>query len=234
MSAQLSLSTVDTTKTTKSTSSKTAAARKGPRVLAQPSVVQLAAAQWATMTGDEKNTYAAATGQMADALEPTLPARQSAYATFVALSAANIAAGQPLQTTASPYTSAPPLPAMQLIATSVGGKFTLTLISNSGYAYPIAVKAAKPVLAASNVYKSTAFKKIGSIPDFGGTVNITDLYQSRYRVPGTGYKIALELTGVAPGGYHTAGVYVFGVVGNTAAAGAEFDGEEAPVVLKVG
>jgi hypothetical protein len=181
-----------------------------------------------------KNTYAAVTGHIADVLEPTMPARKSAYPTFVALSAANITAGQPLQNVASPYTPAPLLPAMQLIATSVGGKLTLTLTANSGYAYPIAIKAAKPVLAASNVYKSTAFKKIGSIPDFGGTVNIIDLYQSRFRVPGTGYKIALELTGVAPGGYHTAGVYVFGVVGNTAAAGAQFDGQEAPIVLKVG
>ncbi len=234
MSAQLSLSTVDTTKTTQSTSSKTAAARKGPRVLAQPSVVQLAAAQWATMTGDEKNSYAAATGQMADALEPTLPARQSAYATFVALSAANIAAGQPLQTTASPYTPAPPLPAMQVSVSVVNGVLTVILLPNSLYPHPVAIKAAKPILAAGNIYKSTAFKKIGSVSSLNLINDITALYQSRYRVPGSGYKIALELTGVAPGGYHTKGVYVFGVVGNTAAAGAEFDGEEAPVVLKVG
>lgn len=55
-------------------------------------------------------------------------------------------------------------------------------------------------------------KKIGSAPTLSGPLNITALYQSRFRVPGTGYKIALELIGVIPGGYHTTELFVVGTV----------------------
>lgn len=230
----LKLSTVDTTKTTTSSSSKGNAAGKGPRVRAEQPVFSIAAAQWAAMNGDERNSYAALTGLMASGLEPATPSKKNAYTTFIALSAANIATGQPLLPTALPYAPAPPLPAMQVSASFVGGKLTLILTASAGYDYPIAVKAAKPILAANNIYKSTAFKKIGSISDFGGTANITDLYQSRFRVPGSGYKIALELTGVAPGGYHTSGLLVFGIVGNHAAEGALADPEAFETTLKIG
>ena len=97
-----STSTVDTTKTTSSTSSATVAANKGPRVRSTQSVINIAAAQWAAMTGDQRNSYAALTGVMTTALEPSLPTRKSAYGTFVQMVAANIAAGQATPATAAP------------------------------------------------------------------------------------------------------------------------------------
>lgn len=230
----LKLSTVDTTKTTTSSSSKTKAARKAPRVRAEQPVFSIAAAQWNTMTGDQRNSYAALTGLMADNLEPSVPSKKNAYSTFVALSAANIATGQPLQTTAPPYAPAPMLPPMQAVASFVNGRLALRLTSSSPYPHPIAIKAAKPILAANNVYKSAAFKKIGSIAGLSNSVDITALYQSRFRVPGSGYKIALELTGVAPGGYHTASVFAFGIVGNSAAEGLLADPETPQTTLKIG
>lgn len=154
------------------------------------------------MTGEQRNSYAALTGLMADNLAPNAPSKKNAYSTFVALSAANIATNQPLQTTAPSYAPTPMLPPMQAVASYVNGRLALRLTSKSPYPHPIAIKAAKPILAANNVYKSAAFKKIGSIAGLSNSVDITTLYQSRFRVPGSGYKIALELVGVAPGGYH--------------------------------
>lgn len=190
------------------------------------------------MTGDQRNSYAKLTGLMTSSLEPKLPPKRNAYSTFIDLSAANIATGQALLTTAPPYAPAPPLPNIQVHATSIGGVLTVTLVANAAYPYPVAIKAARPMYAANDVYKSTAFKKIGSVPSLGLMTNITAQYQSRYRVPGTGYKIALELMGVAPGGYHTASLLLTGIVGATAAEGMPHDTDDtpqgAPVTLKVG
>ena len=85
---------------------------------------------------------------------------------------------------------------MQVVASFVGGHFTLTLVPGAPYPHPIAIKAARPILAADNIYKSTAFKKIGSIPALNGPLDITALFQTRFRVPGSGYKVALELMAV--------------------------------------
>lgn len=114
----------------------------------------------------------------------------------------------------------------------------ITLTLSASYPYPIAIKAARPVLAASNIYKSTAFKKIGSLPSQIGFIDITALYQTRFRVPGPGYKIALELMGVAPGGYHTAGLFVFGIINDPTAQAMVSDpnsmDNDAPALLKLG
>ncbi len=230
-------STVDTTKTTTSTASKVAPKRRAVRILAEPSVIQQASAHWSNMTGDQKNSYAAAAADMANALAPGIQPHATPYKTFVALSAANMAAGQPLQSTAMPYASAPALPALQLIATYINNRLTLTLVPAAPYAHPIGLKAAIPLLAGVNVYKSTSFKKIGALPSLSGPIDITDLYLARYRVPGTGYKIAIEVMGVAPGGYHTQGVQVIGVVSPIAAEAllSDPDTQSAePLTLKVG
>lgn len=212
-----STSTVDTTKTTTTTASKTVGTNKGPRVRTGPSVFQLAADQWAVMSGDERNSYAAASGQMTDAMEPNAPTRKSAYSTFVALSAANIAVSQPILTTALPYSPAQPLPAVQVKASYVNKQLTVLLVPSAPYPYPVALKMARPLLASDSVSKSAAFKKIGSVPNLNGTVDITNLVKSRYRVLSTGYKVALELMGVAPGGFHTSDLFASGVVSNVAA-----------------
>jgi len=68
------------------------------------------------MAGEQRNSYAALTGLMADNLEPNAPSKKNAYSTFVALSAANIATNQPLQTTA-------PLCARPDAAPHAGGRF---------------------------------------------------------------------------------------------------------------
>lgn len=87
-------------------------------------------------------------------------------------------------------------------------------------------------------HKSTAFKKIGSLPSQIGFIDITALYQTHFRVPGPGYKIALELMGVAPGGYHTAGLFVFGIINDPTAQAMVSDpnsmDNDAPALLKVG
>lgn len=231
------LSTVDTTKTTTSTASKAAPKQRAVRILAEPSVIHQASALWATMNGDQKNSYADAAADMASSLAPKIKPPANPYRTFVALSAANIAAGQPLQAVASQYSPAPPLPALQLVAAYANHRLTLTLVPTAPYAHPIALKAAIPLLAGVNVYQSTTFKKIGSLPSLSGPVDITDLYLARYRVPGTGYKIAIEVMGVAPGGYHTQTVHVFGVVSALAAQAALTDpaaNHAEPLTLKVG
>ncbi len=230
----LKLSTVDTTKTSTSSSSKTTSARKGPRVRAEQPVFSIAAAQWAIMNGDERNSYAQLTGLMTSALEPTLPVKTNAYSTFTKLSAANIATNQPLLTTAPPYAPAPPLPAIRVEASFVNGALTLTLFPDAPYPYPVAIKAARPVLAANAIYKGTAFKKIGFVPGLSLTTPITDLFQTRFRVPGSGYKIALELMGVAPGGYHTSTMLAIGIVGSSAAEGVLADPEASQTTLKMG
>ena len=212
-------STVDTTKTTTSTASKTVAANKGPRVRAVQPVLSMAAAQWAVMNGQQRNSYAELTKLVTTDLEPTVPTKKSAYTTFVAMSAANIATGQALQPSAPPYAPALPLPNIQVSAAYAEGRLTLTLFPDAPYPHAVAIKAARPILAANNIYKSTAFKKIGSVSGLSLSTDITALYLSRFHVPGAGYKIALELMGVTPTGYHTSGLFVFGIVSASAAAG---------------
>lgn len=225
-------STVDTTKTTTSTASKTGAAPKGPRVRAVQPVFDIAAAQWATMTGQQRNTYAELTGLMNADLAPATPTKKSAYSTFIALSAANIATGQPLQPTAPPFIPVPTLPNFLVSASYASGVLRLSLTPDAPYPCAIAIKAARPILAANDIYKSTAFKKIGSLPILDVTTDITAMYQSHFRVPGPGYKIALEIMGVAPGGHHTAGRFVQGIVSDTAAEGVLAEPETAN--LKMG
>lgn len=84
--------------------------------------------------------------------------------------------------------------------------------------------------------KARASRRL-ALPALSGPIDITDLYLARYRVPGTGYKIAIEVMGVAPGGYHTKGVYVMGVVSPFAAESllSDPDTQSAePLTLKVG
>ena len=211
------LSTTDTTRTTTSTTSKTEAAKGGARPRLGESVLEIAAAQWSVMSNEERDSYAALIGEMNDPAEPTLPAKRSAYNTFVALSAANLAADKPLDTTALPYTPCPPLPDVSVSASYVNKKLTLTLTPDVPYPHPIALKACKPLLASAKPTTATRFKNIGSIADFSGTVNATALFQSRYRVLGTGVKVVLEIMGVAPGGFHTKAKLVNAVVTSVAA-----------------
>lgn len=128
MSAK-ALTMMDTTKTT--TATKTAAKSRLTRIHAQPSVIQQAAAFWSGMAGDQKSSYTAAAAAMANSLAPAMPPRADAYGTFITLSAANIAANLPLQATASPYAPALPLPAMQLVASYVNNRLTLTLLQRA-------------------------------------------------------------------------------------------------------
>lgn len=150
--------TVDTTKTTSSTSTKSSAARKGPRIRTIPSVIQLAASQWKTMNGHQRSFYAALSAQIATQLEPSILPHKSAYSTFVQLASANCAAGQIQPASAMPYAPAPLLPAAQVVASFAGGLLTLTLVPSAPYAYPIAIKAARSILTANDIYKSTTFK----------------------------------------------------------------------------
>lgn len=210
-------STVDTTRTTTSTSSKTAAARRGPRILTGPTVVEIAASHWACMSMEERDTYAALTAEMANSGEPKLPGKRAAYNTFVLLSAANIAAGKQLDTTALPYAPCPLLPDITVTASYANKTLTLTLTPSAAYPHPIAIKACLPLLASDFPTTATKFKKIGAVADFSGAVDITPLFNSRYRVPGTGMKVALEIMGVAPGGFHTQAKLVCAVINAPAA-----------------
>ena len=213
--------TVDTTKTTVSTTSRAARTSAGPRVLTSPTVLQIAASQWSVMDGDERNSYAALNAQLSNPMELGLGSKPSAFNTFVALSAANIAAGNSLVTTAMPYAPAQPLPGVQMTATFISGTLKIMLNPDGQYTDSIALKAAKPILASDTFNTSMLFKKIGFIAGLNGPVDIAALFNSRFRVPGTGYQIAIELMGVTAGGFHTAGIPVYAVVTDTPPAQAE-------------
>ena len=220
------LSTVDTTRTTTATSSKTEATKGGVRVRTGPSVLSVAAAQWDGMTATERNSYAVLSGQMNDPLRPMLVKRPSAFNTFVVMTAANFAVAQPTPNTALPYTTVPELPDMDMHAAFVNKQFTLMLTPKTPYPHPIALRACRPLLASDNVTTATRFVKIGSIPQLSGTVDATALFNSRFHINSTGYQIALEVTGVAPGGFQTRTVLVTGPVTNVAAAQSEAAPEE--------
>ena len=78
------------------------------------------------------------------------------------------------------------------------------------------------------MYSNKAFKKIGYLTSISpGLIDITQMYASKFRMPGSGYEVALKLVGVTAGGFHTSGLVLTGVVLSAARAAALAEGQDA-------
>jgi hypothetical protein len=176
----------------------------------QTRVMQQLAVIWNAMSGTDKSTWKNLAGQMTHTNKKGMPSKVSAYARFIEINSMLLGAGEPVNTIAPLAPEAPyPMPALTLTASTSA----LTLTSAAAYGPNIIIYAAAPLLAGTNDYPASAFKRIGYIASLSTVpVDITAQYLAVYNIPSAGYEIAINLVGVMDSGFYTPRTLVTAVV----------------------
>ena len=112
---------------------------------------------------------------------------------------------------------AQPLPdTLRLVsARTASGQWSLRLVGGT-YSQSVAVYLAPPVMSGTNVYRRESLAKAGPLPNGipAGGADLTALFLSLYPVaPLNGQKVAVQIMGVTPSGFHSAKVFLESITG---------------------
>ena len=202
------------------------AATPAPRRVVNPQTeqVQHLATAWNTMSGEDRGSWARFSQQVASPNQTGAVSKVGAYASFVAVNTAMLAAGGSLRLVAP----AAPTPPAMLGAVTLSATYNTALALFVTPAHPVLstvlVYGARPMLAYQHVYKNTKFTLLGSISILAAATDISALYLSKFRVSYSGYQIAVKLVTVSPSGQRAAPLLLTAVAASP--SGAEASGAE--------
>ncbi len=189
-------------------SSAAPAKRKSFRATPQNIVMQQVAQLWNTLDAITQGGWQTLADTTVAPTVQGVRTNATAYGRFYAHNSTLINAEAPAVTIAPKTPSVQPLPPVRLVITYNGSTPELLLFPNTPYPYNVIIQGAKPLYAGQNAYKKGAFKKIGALNGISLTTDITALYLSKYRLPTSGYQVALKLIGVSPDGTRTPPLFV--------------------------
>lgn len=196
---------------------------------------------WHSLSAEAQNGFQSLCLQLPDNRMATKLGDRVKVSAFFLFSSMNHAArnsGAASTITVPPATLeyAQPLPdTLRLVSARTGsGQWSLRLIGGV-YAHSVAVYMAPAVMSGTNTYKRGSLAKAGPLPGgipIGGA-DITQMFLSLYPVaPQNGQKVAVQIMGVTPSGFHTAKMFLESITGpdltEAAGTGDDTQGTETP------
>lgn len=191
-----------TTPTTKSSNLRTRTPR---RVTPATLLLSQLANNWQSLPVETRGEWDAACAILHNDLAPAQLARMTGYSTYIKLNTVNAGVNNSVLDSPPDFGPISPLPTIGLLASfQPGSGLKLMLTPQGSYPHKLEIWGARPMLPQRAVYTSTSFKKCGYINSLTGAVDVAPVYQTRYRVPTAGYKIALKVVGITASGQKTA------------------------------